>query len=47
MFNKKTRVQKAFKIIAQFIDKANISDQEKKRLKGLLSNVEIYSGAGQ
>lgn len=44
MFNKKTRVQKAFKIIAQFIEKTDLPEQEKKRLKNLLLNVKTYSG---
>lgn len=47
MFNKKNRVQKAFKFISKFIDKANISDQEKRRLQNLLLNIKTYSGAGQ
>ncbi|MGT2833383.1 hypothetical protein Javan249_0012 [Streptococcus phage Javan249] len=45
LFNKKTRVQKAFTIIATFIDKADISDQEKTRLKNLLLNIKTYTGA--
>ncbi|MGT2623969.1 hypothetical protein [Streptococcus thoraltensis] len=44
MFNKKTRVQKAFMLISKFIDKADISEQEKTRLKNLLLNVKTYSG---
>lgn len=44
MFNKKKRVQKAFALIAAFIEKSNLDEQEKSNLKGLLYNVMIRAG---
>lgn len=40
----KTSVQKAFEIIFKFIEKTDLPEQEKKRLKNLLLNVKTYSG---
>ncbi|MED5890422.1 hypothetical protein VYH85_07385 [Streptococcus anginosus] len=40
MFNKKKRVEKAFELIAIFIDKCNLSETEKRNLKGLLMNIK-------
>lgn len=39
MFNKKKSLQKAFELIAIFIDKCNLSETEKCNLKGLLMNI--------
>lgn len=39
MFNKKKRVEKAFELIAKFIDKCNLSETEKRNLRGLLMNI--------
>ncbi|WP_431031721.1 hypothetical protein [Streptococcus anginosus] len=40
MFNKKKRVEKAFELITIFIDKCNLSETEKRNLKGLLMNIK-------
>lgn len=39
MFNKEKRIEKAFELIAIFIDKCNLSETEKCNLKGLLMNI--------
>lgn len=44
MFNKKKRVQKAFALIAAFIEKSNLDEQEKSNLKGILFNIQYRAG---
>lgn len=45
MFNRKKKVQKAFKEIRTYIDDSRLSDEDKVNLKGLLLNVKIRAGA--
>ncbi|VUX01030.1 Uncharacterised protein [Streptococcus constellatus] len=40
MLDKEKRIEKAFKLIAKFIDKCNLSETEKRNLKGLLMNIK-------
>ncbi|MGT2761931.1 hypothetical protein [Streptococcus intermedius] len=47
MFNKKKRMQKAFAMIAKFIDKSNLDEQEKRNLKGLLFNIQLRNQINQ
>ncbi|MCW0993109.1 hypothetical protein OJ599_03585 [Streptococcus anginosus] len=39
MLDKEKRIEKAFELIAIFIDKCNLSEIEKRNLKGLLMNI--------
>ncbi|WP_170240470.1 hypothetical protein [Streptococcus hyovaginalis] len=44
MFNEKKKVQKAFNTISDHIETLNLSEAEKRNLKGLLLNIKIRTG---